>query len=739
MPDDRLPPELVALIHNIELADSAWWDTTVQRFIIATIWLSGAVSIAELVNRVAESVGISIDSTIALRQLEALVAAGDVVESATGVFRLSESATRQVEEDQSEAERQRQAVQGRFVQALAEEGVEGDPESVWTEFEATCLIPILREFGARTFELLDTSGSSGKTPDIQTVIRRQLAAKGERYRRAVVAFLDPGNRDVREYVLRSLNAYFLAQAAGLSASTLDALATGRSRHRDLGFFIDTNFLFSILRLHDNPANDVAEALDALLARVRDRLNVKLYVSPITLEEIKRVLSWEIDRFAGLTVSASVAQAVAGSHTLTGLTQRFIAEAARSTKPIGARDFFGPYMDDLIPILRRRGVDLFNENVDVYRTDQVVIDDLHEEEAYQAANRMRGAKPYDTNLHDMVLWHFIKGKRPAVTESPLDATYWIVTGDYGFVGFDRHKSGHSLPLCLDPAGLVQLLQFWVPRDEDLDRALVGSMRLPFLVLAFDAEAEKATTRILTTMSRFQDVGDIDDETLAKVLMNQALRQRIGEVKDEAEADALLREAFVEENRELADEVKRQRDRADQAETVATEETRALEARLQHLSAALEASKQRAEEVAAANEELLEKARKGEAERSDLVETVDKLSEVATSAESSARKTKLGLLSIVALFVVIAILGGICWIGALNGVVVPWPSWLVVLAAGAVGLIVWAVIVELVAKRQLAIQQSPFLERVSRWRKGLIAVAVAVIASVLGSAIWSSIHN
>lgn len=39
MQEDKLRPEILSLIHDVELNNSQWWDRVIQRFILVTIWL----------------------------------------------------------------------------------------------------------------------------------------------------------------------------------------------------------------------------------------------------------------------------------------------------------------------------------------------------------------------------------------------------------------------------------------------------------------------------------------------------------------------------------------------------------------------------------------------------------------------------------------------------------------------------------------------------------------------------
>jgi hypothetical protein len=95
----------------------------------------------------------------------------------------------------------------------------------------------------------------------------------------------------------------------------------------------------------------------------------------------------------------------------------------------------------------------------------------------------------------------------------------------------------------------MLQFWLPRTAQFEEAVLGSLRWPFLFQDFDPAAERATIRILETLSRFENVGELPREVLTSILVNQALRQKLAVEGDVRKQVELVREALVEENEKV----------------------------------------------------------------------------------------------------------------------------------------------------------------------------------------------
>jgi hypothetical protein len=166
---------------------------------------------------------------------------------------------------------------------------------------------------------------------------------------------------------------------------------------------------------------------------------------------------------------------------------------------------------------------------------------------------------------MVLWHFVKDKRPPRPESPIDAEYWIVTADYRFLGFDAHRqkrTGTEVPICLHPTTLTQLLQFWVPQTPEFEQALLSTMRLPTVLSLMDSDAERVSLKILNALSTFENIGNLPPETTTRILLNDALRQKLRVEDDIARQVELVREALIEENKKAEQRLGEEKIRASQ---------------------------------------------------------------------------------------------------------------------------------------------------------------------------------
>lgn len=545
MPRKRLSQEIVSLIHHVELNESGWWKKAVGQVIRGVLWKSDASrTLAELSVDLNKEIGITLADDVLLRQLDTLQSQGVVTRLPGPNFKLTEKARQELSDANQKAKAEQVQCRADFSSACKQNCPELAPDTVWRKFESA-LRSAVQVTGANLFHLL-ADGKLERDVDWLTLFLSKFdAAHSEGLKRVVSAFFAPENQACRNQVLRLMSAHFFAEAAQLRPETLSAIE-GERKKKSIKVVLDTNFIFSALNLHENPGDDAVLSLLDLAQKSERHLEIKLYVLPSTLQEAQRVLLDQLHRVQRIRATPMMAR-VAVSHSLPSIARKFLDAAARSPG-LTAESFFAPYIDDLRTVLRDRGIAVLEAHPSVYKKRQDVIDDVLDEQKREEQelpeNKRKG---YETLLHDAVLWHAVKDRRPADADSPFEAEYWAVSVDWRLVAFDRQKryaNASNLPVVLHPSNLVQLVQFWVPRSAVLDESLIDSIRLPLFFQSFDPEDEKATVKVLEAISRFENVGDIPEKTLKVILANQVLRSRIKDVDaSNDEAFELVREELL----------------------------------------------------------------------------------------------------------------------------------------------------------------------------------------------------
>lgn len=538
--------ELAAIVHHVELNQDGWWDKTIHRLFLASVWLVDYSLTNSKVQEILKSeFGLDISSTQIEHIAEKLESQNLLVRLPNDKFRLPDDQRVIFDAEIAEAKNIAENAKEYFIQLVEELFENLNPNDTWTTFYSVFLTPLIQETGANAYRLIvgekmevDEGLINKLQSNYDAILHGQLVE-------LVTRFLDPSNRSVRSYVSRMLHATFCVQASGIPANVIQKLNKSVDEQIQFRVFVDTNFLFSILKLHNNPSNAVATEVKDLIASLNSNLKINLYVTSMTIDEAKRSLTASKSRLAGFPAGANFNAAISQAR-FPGLDGRFLEARSQASGQLSLEDWFDPFLKDFVTIAQSEGIEFFDEDLDQFVTRQKVIDDIDIESKFEEKRSFR-SKSYEMIQHDIILWHLVNDRRPSHVESPVDAKYWILTLDNRLIGFDQHKRKNSelVPICVHPTLLIQLLQFWVPRTVEFEEAVLGSMRLPFLFHELDAEAEQTSLRILKGISRFEGSDQIPEDTINRIMLNEGLRSKlVSEEIDYIETE-LIRDALLEE--------------------------------------------------------------------------------------------------------------------------------------------------------------------------------------------------
>lgn len=626
---------LVSLVHHVELNDSGWYKKTNARITSGVALSLGGSATREQLLAALEKIGLDDAGVWLDQQIEYLISKAIFIRAADGAFKVSEAARRSMEQEAalsaSEAEECKQIFLGLCDEACADL----DADQAWTLFSLT-LSKAISNAGANTFKLLQGRSMQHAADWIQVFVKKFDERYWQGLESVVSAFFRSESSACRSQILRYMSASLYNEARRLPPATLSKITSGHKAKKVVRIVLDTNFVFSALELHDNPANESAKALIRLAGKQNQFLEVRLFVLPGTIEEAVETLVIQKERIERIRATRSMVGA-AVTAPLSSINMRFFA-AARESPGLTADAFFDPYIHGMKEILKGRSISVLEASPAVYHQRQDVVDDVADETTRQAGWPEKRRKPYATLLHDVVFWHVIQDRRLSNITSPLDVDYWGVSIDWRFIAFDKRKRESlrlPLPTVLFPTNLVQLLQFWLPRDEDLEKSLVESLGISAFLRSFDAEDERATIRILQALSRYAELDDLPEEVIAPVLANQALRARIreGNLEDEKVLELIKQELIAEivSARETAEKLREQLG-------YAAVETEALRGQSEEMAETIKAQVGGLKSVGEAFEQS-ERDRRELADRLKLVE--DALVVERAASETSGKKRRIGV--------------------------------------------------------------------------------------------------
>ena len=324
----------------------------------------------------------------------------------------------------------------------------------------------------------------------------------------------------------------------MSKETIASLDNTR-KNRDVKIVLDTNFVFSILGLHENPADESATSLLSLAEKVGN-VNIRYYILPTTLDEIRKVVSYQLENLKRLRYSPRLAKAAVQSGMRSSIAAKYFAQSAKTENGLSPDAYFLPFTDGLLKNLESKGIKILEWPTIHYPMDARVVQEqitLWEREEKKPEHKR---KRYEAIEHDLIFWFSIHDHRDGNADSALEERHWGVTIDWSMIQFDqvkRRQKESKLPVVLHPTNLVQLLQFWVPRDATLESGIMEAIKLPLLFGDFDANDEKATIELIQALSTYRDIDGIEVDVLSSMLADKALKQKI--IDADSQNDAIIK--------------------------------------------------------------------------------------------------------------------------------------------------------------------------------------------------------
>lgn len=538
--------QVSTLVHHIKLNESGWWEKAIQNLIISSFGIKENCPLTrdQSFQIIKDEIDGALDKIRFNKQFDILLSSHAIIPNVNATFVLSEGIFNEFKailQEQHDLELDAEKFFIGFVKLYCNEI---DPFSLWSEFKSELLYPLIKEIGAKTYELI--SGRKSITvEEYQAYFKFTKKYNGQQsnVNHVILDFLNFENQVVRKYILKRLNEYFFIEATNLDEATIQEIYDNSNTQANLKIFVDTNFLLTLLDLHDNPSNEATTALIELLQEIKNKVSVKFYLLPNTISEFQNLILKFKDYIKRIRPTLAYAAAVEESTEFSGIMKRYFEKCNEKQMVLDTDEYFEPFINSFSVYYRKKGLELQNENVTKYINDQRVVDDVLQQTEYRfnklKAEKLKGLSEieiqfvkdriYDRFNHDCQIWHIVKDKRPQYVDSPKDIIYWILTLDFSFLVYDKYKQSmdpaHKISLCLHPNELISMLQFWVPRSEKFEKAIMGSLRLPFLFKEIDSESERISIEILRTLSQYDDHDSYSKELVTEILTNKALRQKI----------------------------------------------------------------------------------------------------------------------------------------------------------------------------------------------------------------------
>lgn len=402
---------------------------------------------------------------------------------------------------------------------------------------------------------------------------------------AVRDFLKNQTPDRVSYLAQLLDGTFSFFALNFDDAVSNYLA---GSFGSLKVFLDTNFIFGILGLHNNPLVQISQELVCCISEYFRQFT--LYYHASTIEEMQRTIQSMGERLATRKWSVSLSRAGLECGQLSGFEMRFHEKNVELNGSLDPKVFVNKYANP-VPILREKGFVIFNDKHPAEVEEKGSL--IAEYKEFVESRRKR--KPYQAYDHDMVVLLATERHRSNNTNSVLEAGALFLTCDYHLYAFDRYRhSKHKLASVVLPNHLLQVLRPMIPRNSNFDQRFVATFAIPeFRTIGSDYS--EAISKVLTYLATFKD---LEEKTAARILADQVLIEKLKGVDENSEEFAeSIENALAQHNEELLEEIALMREELKQSveEKKATEQALELrEQELQAKSSRLESKERESEE-------------------------------------------------------------------------------------------------------------------------------------------------
>lgn len=542
------------LCHLVSLTKTGKTRGAIDNLVITAIGLDTAESFRspdEVASAVESLFGIVIGSSDVRRAIDGAVAGGRLVRArGTGELSLSLATRGQLDGRIADSRDLESAVREEWSLELRAGGyAAGEPEvdQLWSCLQ-NYMARAFRRHGAMAVELLDARLMLNDHDQESLVAcmdgaisETGLAAERTKTAAAISTFFKTTTPTRARYVAQLLDATFTFFALTVNDATAAYLSQSL---KPLSLFLDTNFIFGLLGIHENP---LSEASRELVSFVRGHsFPFTFYVHERTLKEIAATLEHVADRLLGRRWSPELSRAAITTGTGTGVELAYHRLNAES--PVDPKIYLSKF-DHMVDLLKDHGVKLYRppqtEVISVEEKALKIAEYMH----FVETKRPGKPKPYEALDHDIVVWISLQRQRKR-TQSALDAGALFLTNDVLFRNFDwKYLRDGNVGSVVLPGQLLQVLRPFVKATDDFDKRFVEAFVAPEFRAA-QTDYEDTASQVLSYLTTFKDV---PAETAVRILTNEMLLARLRQTEQGSEEfKELIESALIEDNAALLEE-------------------------------------------------------------------------------------------------------------------------------------------------------------------------------------------
>lgn len=342
--------------------------------------------------------------------------------------------------------------------------------------------------------------------------------------------------DRSAYILQLADGSFNYFSLVIAPDVADQL---RNELNDLTLFLDTNFLFSILDLHESQFIQVSNKLIAAIKKHGFPFNLRYHEA--TIDETIGTIYHFGDILRSRHWSQAISRAAIRSNKISGIELKYHHKNAETSIDVDV--FLKPY-EHADELLKKKGILIYKQTGNRLQERSDLIYDYS-----VFLKSKKKVKGYEAINHDATVLDTVRQLR-SNSRSSLEAKALLLTCDYFLYKFDWEKSraNGGMACTVLPNTFWQILRPYIPPDVDFDKAFAETFSLPEFRTISSGTA-KAASKMLSILASYKD---LPEDTAAKMLSNDLLLDRLKATESDEQANEYVESALAEENASLLEE-------------------------------------------------------------------------------------------------------------------------------------------------------------------------------------------
>lgn len=400
-------------------------------------------------------------------------------------------------------------------------------EDCWN-FLQTYFSLVFQQHGAQSLSLLNPSNRLFKEEQ-QGLYNLVEAAKSiskinlppQELSKIINDFIQRADEYRVNYLAKLVDATFTSYALTSDSETVNFL---NQRYKNLNLYLDTNFIFGILNLHNN--NEDSSAKELLDEIKRSKLPFKLGYHSETLNEFRRVFNFRAMQLASSKwdkESSRVALSIGDISPLEILYHR--QNVIEETDP---RVFLDKYnhVEDILKDLGLIEFLLIERESDEYFYE--IEKSVEEYDKFYNNIPNRKIKSFSSLKHDMVVLREVRMLNPSKKKF-LDSQAFFISSDYILAKFEKKKyvRNYEIGYVISPSLFLQLIRPFIENNVDSNRRFIDTFKIPEF-RSFEIDYSSTKSKALQLIN--DNYHDASFETKVKILRDQVILEKLENAKD-----------------------------------------------------------------------------------------------------------------------------------------------------------------------------------------------------------------